>query len=110
MKDLSRMELNHACNIVCKKCKCKTCVKTSIVKCEMCLVNCNSILCLLNHVQKVCNKLKKCTKCGVFETLKHNCVLWCNFCKKNIESDHKCYILKKKPKEYEKNLYRLHFF
>ena len=35
--------VNHPCNLVCKKCKYQTCVRSTIVKCEMCFVNCNSI-------------------------------------------------------------------
>jgi hypothetical protein len=65
-----------------------------IKKCKSCFVSCNSELCHVNHLKNVCNKLRKCVKCGAFETFKHNCGLWCNFCKKKIEDNHKCYILK----------------
>ena len=86
--------INHPCNNVCKKCKVKTCVKKAFKKCESCFVLCNSEVCHFNHLKNVCNRNKKCVTCGAFQTFNHNCGMWCNFCKKPIESDHKCYILK----------------
>ena len=66
-------------------------------KCENCLVVCKSLTCYNNHKKNVCNKNKKCEKCGAFETFKHNCSgYWCNFCKKNTEVGHKCFIIKSK--------------
>jgi hypothetical protein len=88
--------INHPCNKVCKKCKVKTCIKGIFIKCESCFVLCNNETCYENHLKNVCSKTKKCETCGAFKTFKHNCGLWCNFCKKSIESDHKCFILKEK--------------
>ena len=85
--------INHPCNKVCKKCKVKTCIKGIFKKCESCFVLCNNETCYENHLKNVCSKTKKCETCGAFKTFKHNCGLWCNFCKKSIESDHKCFIL-----------------
>ena len=72
--------INHPCNNICKKCKTKTCLKNpadEMIKCTSCFVNCVNDVCHQNHFKKVCNKIKKCEKCGVFKTFKHNCDLIC---------------------------------
>ena len=93
--------INHPCNNVCKKCRVKSCVRSlEIKKCDSCLVTCNSSVCYLNHSKNVCNKIKKCEKCGAFNTFKHNCgQSWCNFCKVNVDDDHKCFILKNRKEK-----------
>ena len=96
--------VNHPCNNVCKKCRVKSCVRSlEMKKCDSCLVTCNSTICYLDHLKNVCNKIKKCEKCGAFNTFKHNCgQSWCKFCKVNVDNDHKCYILKnRKEKQIE---------
>jgi hypothetical protein len=90
---------HHPCNAVCKKCKMKTCsTQFKIVqKCEFCGVSCNDQQCLINHIHRVCGKTKKCDICGAFQTYKHICYgKWCEFCKIQVENDHKCYIINEK--------------
>ena len=89
--------VNHPCNNICKKCKVPTFAFENFKKLDNCLVVSRSNDCYKYHLKNVCNKLKKCEKCGAFQTFKYNCTgSWYNFCKKNTESGHKCYILKSK--------------
>jgi hypothetical protein len=48
------------------------------IKCEFCLVVCNSYLCFLHHREKVCSKIDKCLTCGAFNIFSHYCKgKWC---------------------------------
>jgi hypothetical protein len=70
-----------------------------IKKCISCFKCCNNA-CYQNHLKNVCKKIKKCDTCGAFKTYKHNCdLLWFNFCKTNIDNNHKCLILKEKSEK-----------
>ena len=87
---------NHPCNDVCKKCKNRSCdnLGKEIYKCNFCDVNCTDDLCLSLHMENVCGKVVKCV-CGSFKTYFHSCTgKWCHFCKTNVPSDHKCFILR----------------
>ena len=88
---------NHPCNVVCKKCRCREWYVISFekkMKCEFCLVNCNSHLCYLNHRDKVCSKIDKCIACGAFNIFSNICQgKWCMFCRKYVDLETKCFIL-----------------
>jgi hypothetical protein len=93
--------VDHPCNTVCKKCKQRTCINRADTKfrCEFCGVLCTNDTCKINHLEKVCGLIKKCEICTHFNVYGHTCNgKWCSFCKKQVEFDHKCYILREDEK------------
>jgi hypothetical protein len=95
--------VHHPCNDSCKKCKNKLCIKkgtTVFFKCESCDVNCVNEVCLALHQERVCGKIQKCLICNEFKTFYHSCTgKWCKFCKKEVNFDHKCFILREDEKD-----------
>ena len=111
MKPYSNFE-NHPCNKVCKKCKNKNCqTGLFIFRCNVCLVNCNSEKCLLEHKKKICGRIPKCDVCGVFKVRTHVCNgKWCYFCKESVSYDHKCYILTEDENELKETSFDGYIF
>jgi hypothetical protein len=97
----------HKCNDVCKRCQdkyCKIGADVKKIKCEFCEVICRDETCYTSHLQKVCGKIKKCSLCGKFEIYGHVCHgKWCRFCKKQVDHEHKCYILTESEKNVKTN-------
>ena len=92
-KGYNSYRTDHPCENICKKCQNMYCTQQESVKCGFCGVLCSDDLCMWLHMLKVCGKCEKCKNCWRFNTYNHKCDgMWCQFCKMNVEKNHKCYI------------------
>ena len=90
---------NHSCGMVCRMCGRPDCDYLGQHKCAHCEEPCNNEICLRIHQEKLCYKITTCQICSQKKHRKHVCGAaqrWCFNCKKGVDWDHRCYMLKDK--------------
>jgi hypothetical protein len=94
---------SHKCEYICKYCKRQICLKEDFnEKCKFCDSFCYNAQCLNIHEKKICFKARLCLYCNSIKSSKHVCgesSKWCFNCKKSVEENHMCYILKECEKK-----------
>ena len=105
----------HTCENGCKSCHSPTrCDLVVKVSCETCNRYFMSHMCYQHHlVNRLCEYVKCCEKCGKTHHKYHNHVcgqVYCKVCKQNQPQDHKCYIQPCKPQKARKQNYIFYDF
>ena len=106
-------KLDHLCDGMCKSCGSYDCIESGSLKCNECNRSFKSKACYDRHkesvggVRSVCQKIKKCGKCGQSMDVRklnpknHICGKKCSTCGLVLseESQHQCYIQKTEQTE-----------
>jgi hypothetical protein len=101
----------HKCEALCISCLRHNCIKEEDLitdqndfKCEFCKMICRNLLCKSIHEEKICYIPHLCQKCNKINRKNHVCGMdskWCRNCKKSVNYNHECYILKENHRNKE---------